>query len=228
MKDISKYYVPAWIASLALAYEEHAEKSVEGVVDEYLSDLTRLFKRVWDDDLLPSGAASSHRALIKADAEPAFTEGLIEGGVDEPELSDEDNETIGEWKSVQLESVKGLWDDVEYTLRKFTNGVITSAELKLRRDGYLSRLDVWARALRDLAGKGKASALKDAMVTWRLGDTELHCRVCNRLDGTKKRLSWFMDKGYIPQEIGSETLTCGGYHCLCELRDSRGRVVLPA
>lgn len=217
----------AILASLAIAYHMHAHKSVDSIVDEYLSDLTRLFKRVWDDDLLPSGAARSHKALIKADAELAFIEGLKDGGVDEPELSSEDNESIGEWIAVQNESVKGLWDDIEYTLRQFSGGVINHAQLTERRDGYLLRLEVWTRALRDLAGRGKASAMKDMMVTWRYGDTE-HCRVCQRLNGTKRRLSWFVDKGYIPQEVGSETLTCGGYHCQCELRDSRGRVVLPA
>lgn len=216
------------LASVALAYQAHAFKSVDSVVSEYLSDLTRLFKRVWDDELLPSSASRSHKALLNEHAEPAFIEGLIEGGVDEPELSDEDDETIGEWIATQAKAVPGLWDDIERTLREFTNGVINSAQLATRKDGYLGRLDVWARALRDLAGRGKTSALKDVMVTWRLGRTEEHCRVCNRLNGTKRRLSWFIDKGYVPQEVASETLDCGGYHCLCTLRDSRGRVVLPA
>lgn len=219
---------PAFLASVALAYDAVVVKSVDSVVDEYLSDLTRLLNRVWNDDLLPSGAASSHKALIRANAEPAFIEGLAEGGVDEPDLDEGDTATIKEWIALQLGSVAGLWDDVERTLREFTGGVINSATLKARKEGYLSRLEVWARALRDLAGLGKASALENMMVTWRLGETELHCRVCNRLNGTKKRLKWFVDKGYIPQEVGSETLDCGGYHCLCELKDSRGRTVLPA
>lgn len=218
----------AYIASLALAYHIHTVKSVDSVVSEYLSDLTRLFRRVWSDDLLPSGAKSSHRALIKSDAEPAFIEGLREGGVDEPELSDEDDEAIGEWISVQQGAVSRLWDDVAGAIKAYGDGMITHAQLTERRDGFLSRLDVWAKALRDLAGRGKVSAMKDVMVTWRLGATEEHCRVCNRLNGTKRRLSWFESKGYVPQEVMSETLDCRGVHCLCTLRDSRGRVILPA
>lgn len=216
----------ALLASVALAYD--AFKSVDSVVEEYHDDLVSLFNKVWGDDLLPSEAERRHKALVRADAEPAFIEGLAEGGVDEPELDEGDEATIKEWIALQLGSVPGLWDDIERTLREFTGGVINSATLKQRKEGYLSRLETWARALRDLAGLGKASALANTMVTWRLGETELHCRVCNRLDGTKKRLSWFVDKGYIPQEVGSETLDCGGYHCLCTLKDSRGRTVLPA
>lgn len=218
----------AALASIAIAYHAHAVKSVDEVVDEYLSDLTRLFNRVWRDDLLPSGAASSHKALIRADAEPAFIEGLAEGGVDEPDLDEGDIATIKEWIALQVGSVTGLWDDVERVIKLYSDGMITHEQLTERKQGFISRLDVWARALRDLASKGKASAMSNMMVTWRYGDTE-HCRVCSRLNGTKKRLSWFIDvKGYIPQEIGSETLTCGGWNCLCTLVDSRGRVVLPA
>lgn len=216
---------PALLASVALAYD--AFKSVDSVVEEYHDDLVSLFNKVWADDLLPSEAERRHKALVRADAEPAFIEGLAEGGVDEPELDEGDTATIREWIAIQIGSVPGLWDDIERTLREFSGGVINSATLRQRKDGYLSRLETWARALRDLAGLGKASALKNMMVTWRYGDAE-HCRVCERLNGTKKRLSWFIDKGYIPQEVGSETLDCGGYHCRCELVDSRGRTVLPA
>lgn len=218
----------AALASIALAYHAHSIKSVDSVVDEYLSDLIRLFNRVWRDDLLPSGAVSAHKALIRADAEPAFIEGLADGGVDEPDLDEGDTATIKEWIALQVGSVSGLWDDVERVIKSYSDGMITHVQLTERKDGFLSRLDVWARALRDLAGKGKASALANMMVTWRLGGTEKHCRVCNRLNGKKQRLSWFESRGYIPQEVMSETLDCRGVHCLCELRDNRGRVVLPA
>lgn len=218
---------PAMLASVALAYSAVVAKSVDSVVDEYHADLVSLLNRVWDD-LLPSEAERRHKALVRANAEPAFIEGLTEGGVDEPDLDEGDTATIKEWIALQLGSVPGLWDDVERTLREFTGGVINSATLKQRKEGYLTRIETWARALRDLAGKGKASALANMMVTWRLGGTEKHCRVCNRLNGKKQRLAWFESRGYIPQEVMSETLDCHGIHCLCTLVDSRGRTVLPA
>jgi hypothetical protein len=35
-----------------------------------------------------------------------------------------------------------------------------------------------------------------------------------------------LDKGYIPQQPGSETLACGGWNCDCQIVDDDGERLL--
>lgn len=203
-------------------------KSVDSLVTGYVDDLTRDFQDVLSGDLLIGEARRRHRAYIKRDAEPAFIEGLAEGGVDEPDLTDEDKAVITDWITEQRGFVDGLWDAVEKLADDYERALIDKETYNTRRRGLYERIGLWGGTLRELAGQGKASALANMMVTWRMGETEKHCKVCNRLDGKRARLKWFTSRGYIPQENNSTTLECGGWRCQCTLQDSKGGIILPA
>jgi hypothetical protein len=201
-------------------------KSVNDVVTGYRDDLTRDFLDVLDGRISLPEAERRHYRYIARDAEAAYIEGLAAGGVGADDLDDDDRAAIDAWEAGQRAYVGGLWEAVgDY--RKARRGM-ERAERDAGQRAIQERIGLWAGALRDLSGLGKASALANMLVTWQLGATELHCRVCNRLDGQRHRLKWFTGRGYIPQENGSEKLDCGGWRCLCTLRDTKGKVILPA
>lgn len=192
-----------------------AMKSVNEVTREYEDALTNFAFEV-----LRGGDAidfrRSHKALIRALAGAAYVEGLREGGVDPEDQDDEDRATIAAWVSEQVAYVNdfGAW---------LADGDPRNSEDKRRILG--DRIGLWVQALDNLGGLGRASALKNMSVTWRVGDTE-HCDTCRELNGQRHRLKWFTSKGYVPREVGSDTLDCGGYNCQCQLVNGKGERVL--
>lgn len=201
-------------------------KSVDGLVTGYVDDITRNFQDVLDGDLLSSEARRRHKAYIKENAEAAYREGLAEGGAN-IELTEDDEKAIGTWVQTQLGYVAGLWDEIDRLTKGYSDAMLTREQYESGRRALYERIGLWGNALRDLANQGKASAMRNKMVTWRLGATEEHCRTCAKLDGKRHRLSWFTSRDYIPQAVGSDTLECGGWRCQCTLKDDKGAQVLP-
>lgn len=201
-------------------------KAVADLVRGYADDISSAMLDVLDGVLTGSVAAREHRAALEREAEPVFVEGLREGGVDEPELSDEDHAVIAAWIVGQREHVAGFWHSVAALARQRKD--MDKEEYNAARRGLYNRVTLWESALRELAGMGKASALANMMCTWRLGKTEKHCQTCSHLNGKRHRLKWFTGQGYIPQQNASETLSCGGWKCDCELLNDKGKRVLPA
>ena len=84
------------------------------------------------------------------------------------------------------------------------------------------------KSIAPLFEAGKASADKNGMYEWVLGNTEEHCRDCVKLDGQRHRMKTYYAKGIIPQ---SDVLECGGWHCDCRLvkvfGSARGRLHTP-
>lgn len=211
-----------------------AVKSVDSIVRGYVDDINSAILDVLDGGMTSAEAARAHKAYIKRDAQPVYLDGLREGGIEEADLSADDKATIAAWVSEQRGYVSDFWKSVADAakLRPAFGPANARQDLldayNAARRGLFARLTLWESALRELAGMGKASAAADMMVTWKLGATEKHCSTCNKLNKQRHRLKWFTEAGYIPQQNDSDTLDCGGWRCLCELRDDKGKVVLPA
>ncbi len=197
-----------------------ALKSVQDALDEFEIAASEAVVDVFSGGSA-AAAENSFSAFIRAYGRMAYTEGMKEGGIDDPEaeITDEDEAAIDAWTVTQLGFVGGFIDAAEATRSAEDRGAAQEA--------VLNRLQLWIGSLRDIGSQGKASAQKNMMVTWVYGDTD-HCDTCARLNGKRKRLSWFMKNGYRPQENGSETLDCHGFNCQCTLVNDDGDVVYPA
>lgn len=199
-----------------------ARKTVGDVCDEFTVDLSESVVSVFNGEASAKELASDMRKALRSYGRDAYLEGMADGGVDNPadELTAEDEAEIADWIAGQLEHVAGFASDCAATRKAEDRGAAQAA--------MLARFDKWVESLRDIGSRGKASALKNKMGTWRLGDTEKHCRTCSRLNGQRHRLSWFLERGYLPQENGSESLDCGGWECDCTIEDDNGKVIYPA
>lgn len=209
-------------AARVAALVEKAIKSVGDVLDEFELEASQIVVDVFNAEASAGELVRSISTFVKVYGRMAYTEGMKEGGIDDPEaeISDADEAAIDAWVSQQLGFVDGFAADAAAT-RKADDRPAAQASI-------LRRLQMWIASLRDIGSQGKASALKNMMVTWVYGDTVEHCATCSKLEGKRHRLSWFMDRGYLPQQNGSETLECGGWNCLCTLVDDGGKVVYPA
>lgn len=197
-------------------------KAINEVLREYENALTRYVIDAANGNMSAGEMSRAHKALIRRLAPAAYDEGLREGGVSDPESErdDQDDSTIDAWTSEQsgftLDFAKAAAD-----VSKLKGDAKTEARRIL-----LERVDDWVHALRTLANKGFASAQANMTVTWEFGDAD-HCDKCSELNGKTRRLKWFTDRAYYPQEPGSQTLDCHGFNCQCRLVDSKGRQVLP-
>lgn len=164
----------------------------------------------------------ARRAILTA-FDLAYYTGYIDNGGNVSEMSADDTQWIIERTAAEV----GYIDGVFLNLR----------EMRVAGDEDLEEF-IWQRAanyantLDGIYAEGKARALRDIYVTFRLGETEEHCEPspgkygCAALNGKRHKLRWFIDRGIIPQSPGSNT-TCGGWRCACTLIDSDGNQVIP-
>lgn len=182
-------------------------KSIAQVVREYRDELTNIVYDVFNGRSDATDMRRAHKALLKSHAEPVYIEGMNEGGLKEEDFDEDDlaqiEEDVGDWLGKQIDEVNG-----------FAKDTAAAAKDKDLRHAILDRLEMWVDSLRTLGDMGKAYALKSEKGEWRYGDTE-HCDTCLKLNGKVHRVSWFLDRGYIPGENGSETLDCKGFKCQC-------------
>jgi len=213
-----------WLRGEAGTRPFKAADGIDEMVQGYIDDLTRNFLDVLDADLSVPAAARSHRLSIGLLAERAYDAGMTEGGADPDEKDDTDETAITDWETEQNSHVADLWADVKQ-LRK-DKPDLSKDEYNARHLTINDRLAQWGESLRNLWSLAKANAQRNLSVIWHVGDTE-HCVTCKGLDGQQHRLKWFLDKGYIPQENGSDTLDCNGFNCQCHLDDLKGNQVMP-
>jgi hypothetical protein len=195
-------------------------KSVEDAVAQYEVSFYDWVDQTLRGRMSKVDLARAMRALIRSEARVVYVEGLEEGGVPEEDMSDADETHIDDWIQGQLAHVAQFAADV-VAASKLKGDQRTAAENAIAR-----RVDEWVAAFRALGTMALMSAKGDQMATWRYGETD-HCETCQGLHGKRRRLSWFLDNGYIPREPGSATLDCHGFFCQCGLYDDKGRQLVP-
>ena len=187
------------------------------VTRTYKDQLTNFVFEALNGNMDALDLSRSMRSLLRDLADDVYIEGMREGGIKDPEseLDKDDESAIKDWLSGQLSHV-----------RDFSRAVISVRSGDTTRRDILDRIELWVDNLALLGSLGTASAKRNIMVTWVYGDTD-HCATCKMLNGKRRRLKWFIDNGYIPQERGSATLDCGGWECGCHLEDDEGNWIMP-
>lgn len=200
---------------------EQRAANVDRYVAEYDSALTSLYRAAWRGDIDARSMANEHRKLIRGIAASVYYEGLQQGGVEQSEADATDAQNIADWIASQVPNCID-----------FARAAVEAGNDRSKRDAINARSDLWLRALQDLGTLGYASAQSNTMGTWRLGNTKEHCEDagdihgCLQLNGKRHRIKWFTSRGLIPREVGSETLTCGGWQCDCGIFDDKGERLL--
>lgn len=185
-------------------------------VDAYAALLDDFIRQAWAGDMSLVDFRRAHNALIRESARSVYIQGLEDCGVSEEDMTDSDDATIEDWTRGQLEHVAD-----------FAAAVLAARGYDAAQEAVSAQAELWVKALRGLATRACMSADADKMGTWEYDPDKEHCTTCEKLDGKRHRMSWFLDNGYIPQEPGSETLECGGWRCGCKIVDDKGKQLLP-
>lgn len=189
----------------------------KAIVDDYGADITRIAEGGIAGSQSEGEVETKIKRAIVAFALAAFLDGMAQEGAGEGDMTADDRAKVTDFILLQSGFAAGL------------AGAIIAArsadDKEAARRDVLARVVLWIASLEVLRLQGVASAGGDKMVTWRYGDTD-HCETCLGLNGTRRRLSWFVERGYIPRQPNSDTLDCGGWNCQCGLFADDGSQVM--
>lgn len=144
------------------------------------------------------------RALISRTGRQAYKDGLLDGGIEDDELTSDD-----------LSLVAGMAAEQSAYVTSFADSLFDGNEASAD-----DKAAVWFnKSIMPFYQEGLASADTDGLYEWVFGDTD-HCEDCQRLNNQKHRLKGWMNSGFMPQ---GEALACGGYLCACILVRTTGK-----
>lgn len=190
-----------------LEAREVSEKSLSSAVKKFRTSLRAITRSFFDGSATRKLFEQSIKDDIRVDAEFVFHEGMKEGGADPADMTDKEQAYLDAWIDNQLQYVGGLAD-----------GAAEAKSDKKTQKAFFDRVDLWVDSMQTLGDTARAFAQSDQMGQWKLGATEEHCATCSRLaNGKPHRLSWYLQRGYIPRENGSATLDCHGFRCDCRI-----------
>ncbi len=178
--------------------------------DVIRADLVNRLADAFQSAVSTNGRAAGNAAkrALAEDIPAAFGRGYSDAGGGE--LEDDDNAWVTAKQAEQIDymadalaSLRGLGDSIT-------------------EDAINARVELWAGMLDGVYVEGKLRGARNKMLTWRLGETEVHCDTCAKLDGQRHSAKWWAAHDYIPREPGSDTLDCKGYNCDCRLEDDDG------
>jgi len=216
---VNQFIVAAFLAGADA--KRVTRKAIAQVTQRYADTLNRWVHDTLNRRMSEADLRRAHKALLRGEiSEETYKEGMREAGSDNPDddFDAEDVLAIKGWIDNQVDYVDGFAKDVWVA-----SGVGADEGAK---DAVLARVDTWVDSLRSLGDAGKASIISNIPVTWRLGETEEHCKTCAQLHGNRHRMKWFTGRDYVPRKNGA-AMDCKGFKCLCSLMNDKGDQVLP-
>jgi hypothetical protein len=171
--------------------------------------ITQAAKELYKSGDVPT-FLSSMDDIIQREIPRAWYAGMRDCGIKPEDLTEEEqNELI----------------DMMTSLSSFVPG-LAGGITKLSDDGkpfesITSRLSLWVNRWNEAFTRGSFMC-GDEKLEWHLGETEVHCESCLKLDGYVKRASQWKKYGIGPQggpngELPNPKLSCGGWKCDCRL-----------
>lgn len=208
---------------LAVRIKARRVYGLKAVGDNYRKKFAEIVDKHSGDNLARADLIAEIIKNILTYATLAYEEGKAEGG-QSGAVSAEEKQSIGAWVALQSTFAGGLADAIIEA--RTLEGEAAAAAM----DDLIARVDMWQASLETMRLEGLASAA-DPMVKWVLDPAKQNCHTegdtigCVDLNNQRHKLSWFLERGYIPRTPGSKT-TCEGWLCGCKLVDDSGVQVM--
>lgn len=183
----------------------HGQKDFISTRREFINSFVDLVNAGRNDDVTRRRFGTVLRAQLRRLGAIAYRDGLRAGGVND-DLTDEDLLEVQSWSQEQSVYVTNFGAEL------FQKG--------LNPTQVYQRAEMWSnKSLEGIYQKGLASAYKNGLYTWVLGNTEKHCTTCLMMSGQTHRLKEYTKRGIVPK---SSKLDCGGWLCDCQLKRAAG------
>ena len=214
----SEYAVKAFFESVHTAiddpatFEEHAlyraEKAVQATRLDFENDFEDLLIAARGSDVNRRGFSNRLRTLLRKYGQQVYRDGLIDGGIEDGEMDDEDRGRLNVLLADQSQYVSAFGS------RLYSSGI--SDDQAVNKPAQW-----WNRSIMPIYQAARLSADANSLHEWLLGKTEEHCKTCLAASGQIHRLKDWHRRGVVPN---GDLLICGdGGLCDCKIQKTRGR-----
>lgn len=179
----------------------------------YHDRITKILTDYFEGGNLRSLSNAFKRAVIESFGS-AFDQGWMDGGQELPV-----DDTALTWFKARVEEEFGHVEMLFQQAKELRGeeGFDFFEWVSARADGYTN-------TLKELYNAGRLRAMKDQMVTFDGDDGEESCPDCQRLKGSRHKISWFVKRNYVPP-FGTGLECHPGGRCQHGLMDDGGNWV---
>jgi hypothetical protein len=193
--------------------EKRAQKAIQATRLDFENNVEDIFSAAQQGELTRSRFGILLRAQVSRHGRAAYRDGLVDGGVTDATLTDEDMARVDVLLAEQAQYARDLADTI------YAGRGITETEVA-------SKPAMWFnKSIQPFYDAGLLSANKNGNYEWALGRTEKHCKTCLSANGQIHRLRDWHKASVLPK---SSSLKCKGYRCDCKLvkttERARGRL----
>lgn len=195
-------------ALFAQAAERLAMKAIQSRKQDYEKFIQDILTEARGKRLNKDRFVTLLRAETRRYIGLAYMDGLIDGGVLDASMDDEDKAKVKALQQAQNTYIRNLANSVYET-------TISDAQAA-QKPVLWFQASIYPAYL-----EGLASAKRNQMMEWVLGPAEEHCKDCPKLNGQRHRLKDWMRKGLYPKSGVTEC----NLGCKCSLIPAEGRAI---
>jgi hypothetical protein len=176
---------------------------------DFVREVTAIIVQARGDEGSRRQFSGAMRSTLRRYGLTAYQDGLTDGGLNVDGLSLDDVTIVRAWLAQQVDYVTGFGAEL------FKEGGIRDEDVPVRAAMWAQKSldDLYYAALRS------AAPLKPA--TWRRDPAKDSCSDCVERDGMTLTLDEWGQLGF-PRD---SRLSCGGFHCGCQIMDEQGKVL---
>jgi hypothetical protein len=182
---------------------QRAAKAIQATRLDFEADFEDALKAADANAVSQRGFATIVRGLISRYGRKAYIDGLVDGGVADGELDDDDEAELLALIAGQSAYVNNFAADV------YDNG-LSEAETALKPAMW------WNKSVEPMYDAGRFSADKNGYYGFEGDDGAESCKTCRRLKGQVHRMKDWTRKRLRPK-VDTENFDCGGFQCSHQL-----------
>lgn len=175
-------------------------KEIDATNDEFIQEVQAIMQDGIDRTITKAGCASRMRGAVQRFDKLAYIDGLEVGGVDGSELDEDDKRIIADLVLHNSQFITDLVNEI-YS----ETGMVGTPE---------TRAPKWMGTTDEAYYAGIASADKNGMYSFEGDDGEKSCKTCQKLQGTKHRMKWWVEHELRPG-IDHDNFECGSWSGSC-------------
>lgn len=174
-------------------------------LEAYQRALRSPVRALWQSVIDIEQFKSAMLSVIDRGLNRAWIGGAAECGISADELTQEEQETLGERL---IEEISHVGD--------FAAAIVENSRAQGGKlTPLFGRLELWVNRYRDVTNQAKQISCRNSKMIWVIGPTERHCPDCSNYNGRVYRASIWEKNDIRPQH---PRLACHGYRCLCVLQ----------
>ncbi len=183
------------------------EESEQGARERFGRDLRQVARGLWQDVFTIKEFFDGMHDVLETGLRRAFLMGLTKCGITKEDMTDVERNEMRNFIASQYVYIVGFGEWIlERTRDKGGTWGAVAGRLRMWEARWIEAFDL-----------GMTYGCRDQKAVWTLGEAE-HCASCLKLHGKVKRMSYWHEKGILPQVPGCDYLECHGWACACTLQ----------